>query len=176
MKLERFVRTPVEFNNCEVGDQLILGSGFTATCQKISEDGKYAAFCLDQYLDDNVPHYKALNYMDEVYEKTDIFESVKDLIIPFKSGNALRLPYAEEFFGPIDWVVPSDKEQWPLMKDIKNRIAYRKGDYEWGWLANQHKESASAFALVILTGHSVYYYASGTLGVRPVFRLRLKAE
>ena len=174
MELTRSVKIPVKVKNCEVGDQLILGSGFTATCQKVSEDGEYATFCLDQYLDEAVTRDKAQDYMNKVYDETDIFDSVKHRIriIPSESSNVLRLPYAEEFFGPLDWVVPSGKEQWPLMKNTKNRIAYRQNSWEWGWLMNQHKEFASYFEIVDAYGYSYCFSASYTSGVRPVFRLR----
>lgn len=167
-------RYKIATNTFAVGDQIALCDGFTATCQKITHGGMIALFLLDQYLDETKTHEDAQAYMNKIFTESSIFYSVKEHVVPFKSGNALRLPYAEEFFGPIDWVVPSDKEQWPLMKDRRNRIASRKDDeYEWGWLANQHKEFASSqFAFVGSYGGAGYYYAVYTGSVRPVFRLR----
>ena len=94
------------------------------------------------------------------------------MMVPFKNGDLLRIPYAEEFFGDIDAYEPSGKKQWPLMKDRKNRIAIREGEpYEWGWLQNKVKFSAAYFAGVDGLGDTDYAGASGTRGVRPVFRL-----
>ena len=160
-------------NTFAIGDIIELGSGITATCQKITNGGEYALFILDQYLDEAKTHEDAQPYMNQLFAESEIFDRVKDLIVPFKSGNALRLPYTEEFFGPLDCVIPSGKEQWPLMKDRRNRIASRKAkEYEWGWLMNQHKEFASYFAIVDAYGYSYCFSASYTSGVRPVFRLR----
>ena len=157
-----------------IGDQIILADGFTATCQKITHGGTIALFLLDQYLDEAKTHEDAQAYMNKIFTESSIFYSIKEHVIPFKSGNALRLPYAEEFFGPLDWVVPSDKEQWPLMKDRRNRIASRKDEeYEWGWLANRHhKEYSLLFAGVNCFGDSYKFLHSSAYGVRPVFRLR----
>ena len=161
-------------NAFAIGDQITLADGFTATCQKITHGGTIALFLLDQYLDEAKTHEDAQAYMNKIFTESSIFYSVKEHVIPFKSGNALRLPYAEEFFGPLDWVVPSGKEQWPLMKDRRNRIASRKDEeYECGWLANRHhKEYASRFAIVSSFGYSGLASASPARGVRPVFRLR----
>ena len=161
-------------NAFAIGDQITLADGFTATCQKITHGGTIALFLLDQYLDEAKTHEDAQAYMNKIFTESSIFYSVKEHVIPFKSGNALRLPYAEEFFGPLDWVVPSGKEQWPLMKDRRNRIASRKDEeYECGWLANRHhKEYASLFATVVTRGSSCLNHASASRGVRPVFRLR----
>lgn len=93
-------------------------------------------------------------------------------MVPFKNGDLLRIPYAEEFFGDVDNYEPSGKKQWLLMKDRKNRIAIREGEaYEWGWLQNKVKSSSAFFAYVNGHGNSDYYHASNSRGVRPVFRL-----
>ena len=95
-------------------------------------------------------------------------------MVPFKNGDLLRIPYAEEFFGDIDSYEPSGKKQWSLMKDRKDRIAIREGEaYEWGWLQNKLKSSGADFAIVADRGDPAYADASDSDGVRPVFRLRL---
>ena len=95
-------------------------------------------------------------------------------MVPFKNGDLLRIPYAEEFFGDIDSYEPSGKKQWSLMKDRKDRIAIREGEaYEWGWLQNKLKSSGANFAIVSSDGDPNYANASVSHGVRPVFRLRL---
>lgn len=176
-KQEVTIQAAKEF---QVGDQIEVGK-YTATCQKVTRKG--ALFLLDQYLDEpfkmnrentNEGGYEASNLRMELQKDSilDIFSSIRDRMVPFKNGDLLRIPYAEEFFGDIDEYEPSGKKQWPLMKDRKNRIAIREGEaYEWGWLQNKVKSSSAYFARVIGNGLSNSCYASYSGGVRPVFRL-----
>lgn len=176
-KQEVTIQAAKEF---QVGDQIEVGK-YTATCQKVTRKG--ALFLLDQYLDEpfkmnrentNEGGYEASNLRMELQKDSilDIFSSIRDRMVPFKNGDLLRIPYAEEFFGDIDEYEPSGKKQWPLMKDRKNRIAIREGEaYEWGWLQNKVKSSSALFANVNYNGHPNYYLASYSGGVRPVFRL-----
>lgn len=164
----------------KVGDQIEVGK-YTATCQKVTRKG--ALFLLDQYLDEsfkmnqentNEGGYEASDLRKELQkeEVLDIFSSIRSMMVPFKNGDLLRIPYAEEFFDNDDDYEPSGKKQWPLMKDRKNRIAIREGEaYEWGWLQNKVKSSAAYFAFVDGVGYASYGYASTSRGVRPVFRL-----
>lgn len=164
----------------KVGDQIEIGK-YTATCQKITKNG--VLFLMDQYLDTAYPinrentnngGYEASDLRRELQkeEVLDIFSSVKDMMVPFENGDLLRIPYAEELFGDNRYYEPSGKEQWELMKDRKNRIAYRDGeDYEWGWLQNKRKSSGAYFAAVHYLGHADSDGASTSYGVRPVFRL-----
>lgn len=176
-KQEVTIQTANEF---KVGDQIQVGK-YTATCQKVTRKG--ALFLLDQYLDEpfkmnrentNEGGYEASDLRTELQKSSvlDIFSSIRERMVPFKNGDLLRIPYAEELFGDIDAYEPSGKKQWPLMKDRKNRIAIREGEaYEWGWLQNKVKNSAAYFAHVDYFGDAYCYDASGPLGVRPVFRL-----
>lgn len=164
----------------KVGDQIEVGK-YTATCQKVTRKG--ALFLLDQYLDEafkmnqqntNEGGYEASDLRKELQKESvlDIFSSVRDMMVPFKSGDLLRIPYAEEFFGNVDGYEPSGKKQWPLMKDRKNRIAIREGEaYEWGWLQNKVESSSATFAVVGSIGATDCIRASYSSGVRPVFRL-----
>lgn len=164
----------------KVGDQIQVGK-YTATCQKVTKKG--ALFLLDQYLDEpfkmnrentNEGGYKASDLRTELQKNSilEIFSSLREMMVPFKNGDLLRIPYAEELFGDVDAYEPSGKKQWPLMKDRKNRIAIREGEtYEWGWLQNKVKSSGASFALVRDYGGTSCYGASASLGVRPVFRL-----
>lgn len=167
-------------NEFKVGDQIEVGK-YTATCQKITRKG--ALFLLDQYLDTayqmnreytNAGGYEVSDLRKELQkeEVLNIFSSIQSIMVPFKNGDLLRIPYAEEFFGDVDNYEPSGKKQWLLMKDRKNRIAIREGEaYEWGWLQNKVKSSSAGFAYVSYFGHAVSSSASGSYGVRPVFRL-----
>jgi hypothetical protein len=60
-------------------------------------------------------------------------------------------------------------EQWQLMKDKKNRIALRRGEWEWGWLQNRRNGSAASFALIDDAGGAYSFGASNFYGVRPAF-------
>lgn len=176
-KQEVSIQTAGEF---KVGDQIQIGK-YTATCQKVARKG--ALFLLDQYLDEpfkmnqentNEGGYEASDLRKELQKNSvlEIFDSVREMMVPFKNGDLLRIPYAEEFFGDVDSYEPSGKKQWPLMKDRKNRIAIREGEpYEWGWLQNKLKSSGAHFATVNYYGHASSYGASHSYGVRPVFRL-----
>lgn len=173
------IQTTGEF---KVGDQIQVGK-YTATCQKVTKKG--ALFLLDQYLDEpfkmnrentNEGGYEASDLRTELQKNSilEIFSSVREMMVPFKNGDLVRIPYAEEFFGDVDTYESSGKKQWPLMQDRKNRIAIREGEaYEWGWLQNKVKSSGTNFASVYGSGSTHSYYASYSLGVRPVFRLRL---
>ena len=156
-KQEVSIQTTGEF---KVGDQIQIGK-YTATCQKVTRKG--ALFLLDQYLDEafkmnrentNEGGYEASDLRKELQENSvlEIFDSVREMMVPFKNGDLLRIPYAEEFFGDVDSYEPSGKKQWPLMEDRKNRIAIREGEaYEWGWLQNKLKSSGTNFAYVDLS-------------------------
>lgn len=166
-----------------VGDQIVVGNYTTATCQKVTK--KKALFCMDQYLDDasqmyaddNTPGGWEDSYLrSELLVSAKIWELFNDILgdmVPFKNGDMLRIPYAEELFGALAYVEPSKKKQWPLMKDYKNRIAFRNGDWEWGWLMNTIKGSSTSFAFVnTLGGHAPTNLTSTYRGVRLVFGLK----
>ena len=167
-------------NEFKVGDQIEVGK-YTATCQKITRKG--ALFLLDQYLDTayqmnreytNAGGYEVCDLRKELQkeEVLNIFSSIQSIMVPFKNGDLLRIPYAEEFFGDVNNYEPSGKKQWLLMKDRKNRIAIREGEaYEWGWLQNKIKSSSAYFACVAHDGDTGYGGASYSYGVRPVFQL-----
>ena len=55
------------------------------------------------------------------------------------------------------------------MKDRKNRIAFRDNSWEWGWLQNKRKGSATSFCTVYSVGAAVGWLASASIGVRPAF-------
>lgn len=173
-----------------IGDQIKVGK-YTATCQMIYRDK--ALFCLDQYLDKDYPmNLKATN--DGGYEESYLrkilnsniledenFKEISENLIPFENGDLLRIPTVLEFFGSeedeyYDTELDGAIMQWPLMKDIRNRIALRNNDYEWGWLQNKVKMSATNFAAVNSSGNAYCYYASYSLGVRPVFQLLMRKE
>ncbi len=168
----------------KIGDQIVVGK-YTATCQTVTRKG--ALFLLDQYLDTayqmnrentNEGGYEASDLRKELQkeEVLDIFSSIREMMVPFKNGDLLRIPHVEEFFGDFNAFEPSGKRQWTLMKDYKNRIAIREGGvYECGWLQNKVKSSSTLFALASGYDHTFSIAASAfapaPYGVRPVFQL-----
>lgn len=168
-----------------IGDQIETGK-YTATCQKVL-DG-YAIFMLDQYLDkpysmNHVWTNKGGYLASELRKNLNIdfavdpnFDSIREDLIPFETGDLVRIPTVGEFFGPDDFYDMDDAEQWELMKDRRNRIALREGEiYEWGWLQNTVKNSATSFAGVVSDGSANYVAASNSYGVRPVFSIKISA-
>lgn len=163
-----------------VGDQIQVGRKYTATCQKISKAG--ALFLLDQYLDKDMP-MNGENTNEGGYEKSDLrawlqteealkpFKAYRERMAKFENGDILRIPTHAEIFGEEDaeYFEEIPGEQWQLMKDRKNRIAFRKGEWEWGWLQNRRNGSATDFAFVNYGGYAYYYSASNSFGVRPAF-------
>ena len=60
------------------------------------------------------------------------------------------------------------------MVERRNRIAFagKEGDWQYYWLMNRHRVSASYFANVSYYGNAGDHNASNALGVRPAFGLR----
>lgn len=185
MEVLRKIKTEVtKENGFQVGDQIKIGKYYTATCQKIGKKG--AIFMMDQYLYNTMAMNVNRTNNEGGYTKSDVrqflhgmhlnsmFDEIRDLLVPFKNGDMLRIPTAEEMFGPEEahkyYEALNNKKQWPLMKDRRNRIASRE---EWGWLQNKYKVSAAAFACVGNSGGVNYNHASCVLGVRVVFKLSL---
>lgn len=170
----------------KVGDQIQVGRFYTATCQKVTKKG--AIFCMDQYLDEeqvmnerrtNEGGYEVsyLRTYLKGFALNSMFDEIRDMMVPFKNGDLLRIPTAEEMFGPEEahayYEALSNKKRWPLMKDRKNRVAYRREnqEIEWSWLQNKYKYSPTYFALVDIHGYASGYGAFSSYGVRVVFQL-----
>ena len=177
MKIERM--TEIETTDIQTGDQIRVGH-YTATCQTVTPKG--ALFLLDQYLDEAYPmNRKNTNkggYAESDLRETlrskeilDLFDDWGDRMVPFDNGDLLRIPFFGEIFGQEDAedFEPDGCEQWELMKDRKNRIAFRQNCWEWGWLQNKRKGSAPAFCCVNYLGTASDWTASSSFGVRPAF-------
>ena len=176
MKVKRM--TEVETNRPKIGDRIQVGH-YTATCQEITPKG--AIFLLDQYLDKaypmNLNNTNKGGYAESDLRKAlqsdevlDIFADIRDCMVPFKNGDLLRIPFAGELFDKLpSRCKPDGHEQWPLMQDRRNRLASRRGDYEWGWLRNKVKSSSTYFCTVDGLGYAGSWNASLVFGVRPVF-------
>ena len=100
---------------------------------------------------------------------------IREQMIAFTNGDMLRLPTEKEIFGVNEYGEDEgDVVQFAPMKLRRNRIAFQglNGNWEWYWLANKHKRSASNFACVDSYGSAYYYYASRACGVRPAFKIK----
>lgn len=175
-------QTEIETNEFRVGDQVRVGH-YTATCQTVTPKG--ALFLLDKYLDEAYPMNRK-NTNKGGYEESDLRETLRskeildlfddwgDRMVPFDNGDLLRVPFFGEIFGQEDaeYFEPDGCDQWELMKDRKNRIAFRQNCWEWGWLQNKRKGSATNFCSVGAYGTATNWNASSSIGVRPVFLIK----
>lgn len=177
--IDVYRKTLTKTTEIQTGDQIRV-SHYTATCQAVTPKG--ALFLLDQYLDEAYPmNRKNTNkggYGESDLRETlrskeilDLFDDWGDRMVPFDNGDLLRIPFFGEIFGQEDaeYFEPDGCEQWELMKDRKNRIAFRQNCWEWGWLQNKRKGSATAFAGVGNGGPAGSASASYSYGVRPAF-------
>ena len=100
---------------------------------------------------------------------------IREQMVAFTNGDMLRLPTEKEIFGVNEYGEDEgDVEQFAPMKLRRNRIAFQglNGNWEWYWLANKHKRSASCFANVGHYGSAYCYAASSAPGVRPAFKIK----
>lgn len=97
-------------------------------------------------------------------------------MIPFENGDLLRIPTEREIFGRNIYgeEEPDTVEQFEPMKKRRNRLASDglNGGYQYYWLKNKCVRSATYFCYVYGNGFANHGSASGSLGVRPLYRLR----
>ena len=98
---------------------------------------------------------------------------IRDRMKPMENGDMLRIPTEREIFGENKYGDSDNTEQWSCMKQVRNRIALLgdNGGFEWYWLQNRNRNSASFFCRVYSNGNAAAYDASNSYGVRPVFLL-----
>ena len=183
MKLLR--KTAIETAEVMIGDQIDLGSGYSATCQLITDNG--ALFYFDQYLDYMAPMnsrqtnqggYGASDlrvWLQLPENSIDLVPvGIRPLLGQFENSDVFRLATAGEIFGKCKYAEPDNDEQWPLMKSPRNRVgAYRSGEWDWGWLQNKRRRSKTDFCFVNSYGSVFYTNAFRPLGVRPAFLIKL---
>lgn len=177
MKVYR--KAEIDTNVLEVGDTIELKNGYTATCQIITPGG--ALFLLDQYVGElpmngertNRGGWQSSDLRNFLLDNIDSFipEDLFDRLGTFVNGDNVRIPMLGEMVGKVpDWAEYKDAEQWPLMKDRRNRITFHKGGrWDWCWCMDRDTDSASDFAYVDGDGSANCYGASASLGVRPAF-------
>lgn len=192
MKVWRKVQMDV--SDLQVGDKLEInlnGFGlFTATVHKV--DGDKALLIFDNCIADRAMNKTNTNeggfassglcrwlntvFMDALPDKIRKRLVVDDA----HDGLMIRIPTRGEVFGHDDSsknYERDDDAQLPLMKDRKNRICISPEDeYCWYWIANTKLDSAASFADVRNYGVASCNTASGSIGVRPVFTIRIRKK
>lgn len=98
-------------------------------------------------------------------------------MVPFENGDLLRIPTEREIFGRNIYgeEEPNTVEQFEPMKKRRNRMAFDglNGETQAYWLQNKRVRSATTFCYVNSTGgYASGNYASNSLGVRPLYRIR----
>lgn len=97
-------------------------------------------------------------------------------MVPFENGDLLRIPTEREVFGENRYgeEEPDTVEQFEAMKKRRNRMALdgSNGGTQAYWLQNKRVRSATTFCSVTTGGNASYDYASFSLGVRPLYRIR----
>ena len=176
-------------NDFMMGDQVAIGH-YTATCQRVDEKG--ALFFMNQYDDEARPMNEGRSneggyensdlrkYLQSEEALADFPGEIRSRLVPFENGDLIRIPTIEELFGETEcdmddgseWAEHLGGEQLPLMKAIANRIAFRKNNWEWGWLQNRIKTSAAHFASVYSGGFAANVSASLVVGVRRAFLIK----
>ncbi len=103
-------------------------------------------------------------------------QDIRENMIPFPNGDYLRIPTEKEIFGVNEYGVEEseDVKQFEPMKKRRNRIAFQglEGAWNWYWLANRTKASATDACFVSYNGFAANYGASYSFGVRPLFGYR----
>lgn len=190
MKVKRNMMVDVEL--FEVGDiiKFKLNDGEKVQAMAVKETSKGMLFMLVDCLAKEYPMFTSLEDMTEdyfTYENSDLRkalnseiiarfpEKIRSRMVTLDNGDMLRIPTEREIFGEnVYGQEESDTvKRFKPMKKRRNRIAFqgKEGAWEWYWLMNRHKDSASHFAHVSYYGYATYTYASNPLGVRPVFLL-----
>ena len=190
MKVKR--NMAVEVEQFEVGDiiKFKLNDGEKVQAMAVKETSKGMLFMLVDCLAKEYPMFTSLEDMTEdyfTYENSDLRkalnseiiarfpEKIRSRMVTLDNGDMLRIPTEREIFGEnVYGQEESDTvKRFKPMKKRRNRIAFqgKEGAWEWYWLMNRHKDSASYFALVGSGGFAACRNASDPTGVRPVFLL-----
>lgn len=188
MEVKRIIKAEVE--QFEVGDiiKFKLNDGEKVQAMAVKQTDKGMLFVLVDCLAKEYPMFNSLEDMTDdffTYENSDLRkalngeilarfpEEIRSRMVALDNGDMLRIPTEREIFGKNIYgqEESSTVKRWKPMKKKRNRIAFqgKEGAWEWYWLMNRHKEYASNFAYVGDGGSAHSYYASLSLGVRPVF-------
>lgn len=159
-----------EGNQYCVGDQITVRmkelGNFTATVQAIEEDS--VVFMFDDIIAKH-NHHEIQEWLDN--DILPLFPETFNVV-------EITLPTCGQIFGGDEWCrkffdfEPDTDERFELMKRRGNRICDYDGYWEWWWLKNQSKKLVTGFAGVDYYGYARSLRASGSVGVRPVFRIK----
>lgn len=191
MLVKRTMKVDVEL--FEVGDiiKFKLTDGEKVQAMAVKQTPEGMLFVLVDCLAKEYPMFNDIDDMDEEdisYATSDLRKAlngeifdrfpkeIKDRMVAVNAeGDMLRIPTECEIFGENVYGQEESKltKRWKPMKKKRNRIAFqgKEGAWEWYWLMNRHKDSASLFALVAYDGNATYDNATTSYGVRPVFLL-----
>lgn len=96
-------------------------------------------------------------------------DDIREQLVPFDNGDLLTIPSEREMFG--DNLYSTEDEgnamQWEPMANRHNRVAFRNGYYEYGWLRNV--ADSTDFVDCDAGGDASNWNAVRFGGVRPVF-------
>ena len=155
----------------------------------VKQDGDDMLFCAVDCLEDEYP-FKRDGDNKGGYEASDLRETLNTTIlrrfpeelvkqmVPFPSGDLLRIPTEKEIFGVNEYCEDEgeDVTQWDAMKLRRNRIAFQGHNraWEWYWLSSRLRSvnSAANAANVDGNGNAYNHGASNSYGVRPLFKIK----
>lgn len=190
MKVRRTMKMKVQ--RFEVGDRICfkLYDGEKVEAIAVKQIGDNMLFIHTDCLKKEYPMYDEYNgdgYGD--FEDSDLRKhlngdilsrfprKIREKMVAFDDGDMLSIPTEKEIFGTNEYgeEESADVKQLECMKQRRNRIAFQgfgTDEWEWYWLKNKKRNSASGFAIVYNGGYSDYGNASNSIGVRPTFLLR----
>ena len=175
-------RVKIEVNRPKIGDRIsfTLKTGEKVEAMAVRKLINGTVFCTVDYLDKPYQMnrkggtrggYEASDLRKILNgEILDSFpDDIRERLIPFGNGDLLTIPSEHEMFGKNVYADEDEGDvmQWEPMANIHNRVAFRNGEYEWGWLRNVAK--SMAFTCCDADGSANGWNASALFGVRPVF-------
>lgn len=190
MKHQRMIEVPQD-QAFATGDiiSFALNDGEYMEAMAVQHDSDGMLFCAVDCLADEYP-FKRDGKNDGGYEASDLRKALNTTIlrrfpeelvkqmVPFSSGDLLRIPTEKEIFGKNEWCEDEgeDVTQWEAMKLRRNRIAFQghNGTWEWYWLMSRLRSvySATSAAGVANDGYANDGGASSSYGVRPLFKIK----
>ena len=164
----------------EISFTLSIGECHEAIAVKEEDDGMIFIFrdCLrDRYymnaIASNAGGYSESNLRDilRVVIRDTFPDDIRALMLPVYEKDLVRIPSEKELFG---FNSISDNEdvsvtQFETMKNMKNRQAFIRDNFDCYWLMNTVLDS---FLTCNSSGNPSYSYASNLCGIRPVFKLK----
>ena len=190
MKVRRTMKMKVQ--RFEVGDviRFKLTNGEKVEAIAVKQVGSNMLFIHTDCLKKEYPMYDEYNedeYGDfgssdlRKHLNSDILSryprKIREKMVAFDDGDMLSIPTEKEIFGENEYgeEESADVKQLECMKQRRNRIAFQgfgTDEWEWYWLKNKKRNSASDFAYVDSGGYSACHAASNSNGVRPTFLLK----